>query len=144
DTYAIELAENCIFNSCVNVRRRQLGCMRFCYVPAGCRTPKRCECEPDIVTQEIQKKVKDPKERAAAIAAARLRLRPQFTSIRYGAPGYCQLAQTCAQEIVRGADDESEMGVFHDLFQPQRYANLSARLEEYMPAGMDVGIIIAN
>jgi hypothetical protein len=31
-------------------------------------------------------------------------------------PGeYCQLADACACEIKRGADDESEMGVFRDL-----------------------------
>jgi hypothetical protein len=36
------------------------------------------------------------------------------------------------------------MGVFHDLYQPQRYANLKARLDEYTPAGMDAGIIFAS
>ena len=69
---------------------------------------------------------------------------PQFTARRYGRPGYAQLAETCAEEIKRGADDESEMGVFHDLFQPQREANLRARLEEYTPAGMDAGIIFVS
>ena len=63
---------------------------------------------------------------------------------RYGTPTYCQLADSCADEIKRGTDDESEMGVFHDLFQPQRAANLRARLDEYTPAGMDAGIIYAN
>ena len=46
--HAIELAENCIFMGCMNVARRQLGCMRFCYVPHGCRTPKRYHCQPDL------------------------------------------------------------------------------------------------
>ena len=78
------------------------------------------------------------------IAAERARVRPQFTSMRYGTPAYAQLALTCADEIRRGADDESEMGAFHDLFQPQRDANLRARLDEYTPAGMDVGILFAN
>jgi hypothetical protein len=36
------------------------------------------------------------------------------------------------------------MGVFHDLFQPQREGNLLARLDEFAPAGMDVGIIHAT
>jgi hypothetical protein len=64
--------------------------------------------------------------------------------VRYGTPAYCQLAATCAEEIKRGADDESEMGVFHDLFQPQREANLRTRLDEFTPAGTDAGIILAN
>jgi hypothetical protein len=33
------------------------------------------------------------------------------------------------------------MGAFYDLFQPQREANLLARLEEFTPAEMDVGIL---
>lgn len=40
-THAIELAENCIFHGFVRVARRQLGCMRFCYVPHESRTPRR-------------------------------------------------------------------------------------------------------
>jgi hypothetical protein len=69
---------------------------------------------------------------------------PDFNSTRYGTPGYCQLASACAPEISAGADDESEMGVFHDLYQPQRAANLTKRIAEYTPAGMDVGIIFAS
>jgi hypothetical protein len=74
----------------------------------------------------------------------RSRVHPRFNSVRYGTPTYCQLAESCAQEITRGADDESEMGVFHHLYQPQRAANLRVRLDEYLPAGMDVGIIFSS
>jgi len=152
DVHAVELAENCIFNDCLNVARRQLGCMRFCYVPFGCRTPRRYHCQPDLVAQAVEENLRaeaaaegEPAPAQAELEAAkareRLRVKPQFNSERYGTPTYCQLADTCADEIKRGADDESEMGAFHDLFQPQRDANLLARLEEFTPAGMDVGII---
>jgi hypothetical protein len=140
DVHAIDLAENSIFNDCVNVARRQLGCMRFCYVPAGCRTPRRHRCQPDGVIAAVKDRVKDPTKQAAEIAGELLRVRPQLGAVRYGKPAYAQLARGCAPEIVRGADDESEMGAFHDLFQPQREANLDARLDEHTPAGMDVGI----
>ncbi len=145
DVHAVELAENSIFNDCVNVARRQLGCVRFCYVPPGCRTPRRYHCQPDLVEQAVRDDTTlSAAEIESAKACERLRVRPQFTSIRYGNPGYAQLALTCADEIKSGADDESEMGAFHDLFQPQRQANLRARLDEYTPAGMDVGIILAT
>jgi hypothetical protein len=36
------------------------------------------------------------------------------------------------------------MGAFHDLFQPQREANLRARVDEYVPAGSDVAVILVN
>jgi hypothetical protein len=65
-------------------------------------------------------------------------------STQYGSPAYCQLADACATEIKSGAEDESEMGVFHDLYQPQREANLRARLDEFTPAGMQTGIIFAS
>jgi hypothetical protein len=144
DVHAIESADDCIFMGCLNVARRQLGCMRFCYVPPGCRTPRRYHCQPDLVAQAAVEAFPDLSERAVAIASEQLRVTPQFTSRRYGGPGYAQLALTCASEIQRGAEDESELGVFHDLFQPQREANLGARLEEYVPAGMDTGIIFVT
>src|SRR3712207_8516146 len=59
---------------------------------------------------------------------------PYTTLFRsYGTPAYCQIGETCPREISRGADDESEMGVYHDLFQPQRESNLRARLDEFTP-----------
>ena len=135
-THAIELAENCIFNSKVRVARRQRGCVRFSYVPPGSRVPRKYECQPDSVITDITDKDEEMREA--------LRVRPQFNSTRYGTPTYCQLAEACADEIKRGADDESEMGVFHDLYQPQRDANLRTRLDEYTPAGMEAGIIYAT
>jgi hypothetical protein len=123
--------------------------MRFCYVPAGCRTPKRYHCQPDLAEQTVETAMRRMANTSrAAIDKARQmereRVKPKFTSTRYGRPAYCQLAETCADEIKRGADDESEMGVFHDLFQPQRQANLRARLDEYIPAGLNVGIIFVT
>lgn len=149
DVHAIDLAENTIFDGRITVGRRQRGCMRFCYVSMpGSRTPRRYNCQPDLVEQPIRLQFAAGElteaERDRAIARERRRVRPQFNSTRYSTPTYAQLARTCAEEIKRGADDESEMGVFHDLYQPQRAANLQARLEEYTPAGMDVGIIYAS
>jgi hypothetical protein len=144
DLHAVELAENSIFMDCVNVARRQIGCMRFCYVPPGCRTPRRYRCQTDLVERAVRESVDDLAAQQAMIACERLRVRPQFTSDQYGTPGYAQLGLGCAQEIRTGADDESEIGAFHDLYQPQREANLQARLDENTPAGMDVGIIFAT
>ncbi len=144
-THSIELAENTIFNGVVTVARRGQGCLRFCYVPDESRTPRRYECQPDLVKQAVIEDGDIPAEDKAAVMEQESdRVRPVFNSLRYGSPSYCQLADRCAEEITRGADDESEMGVFHDLFQPQRAANLRARLDEFTPAGMDAGIVYAN
>jgi hypothetical protein len=134
--HAIELAEDSIFLSGVQVARSQIGCVRFCYVPPGSRTPRRYRCQPDLVA--------DAALDDAAAAREIARVLPSFNSLRYGSPAYCQLAASCAIEITGGASDESEMGAFHDLFQPQRAANLRARLAEFTPASTDAGIIYAS
>jgi len=145
--HALELAEDSIFTDCLCVARRQLGCMRFCYVPPHCRTPRRYRCQPDFAMQKAMEELleNDPDASAAEIAAVRTReeerVKPFFNSMRYGRHDYCQLSGLCAKEISCGAEDESEMGAFHDLYNPQRSANLLARLEEYTPADMDAGII---
>jgi hypothetical protein len=149
-THAIDLGENSLFIGKITVARRQHGCLRFCYVTPDSRTPRRYHCQPDLVKQAVEEALrgKSQAERDAELEVRkpreRDRVRPRFNSIRYGNAAYCQLADTCADEITRGADDESEMGVFHDLYQPQRAANLRTRLDEYMPAGMDAGIIFIN
>jgi hypothetical protein len=147
-THAIELAENSIFMGVMTDCRRQQGCLRFCYVTPGSRTPKRYECQPDLVERavaaEAQRDNLTGAERSVLLAQERQRVEPRFDSVRYGTPTYAQLSHRCAGEIARGADDESEMGVFHDLYRPQRTANLRARLDEYTPAGMTAGIVFAS
>ncbi|MGD8966116.1 MAG: hypothetical protein PVI07_01290 [Anaerolineae bacterium] len=143
-THAIDLAENSLFIGLVKVVRSQRGCMRFCYVTPGSRTPRRYNCQPDLVERAVTAQYAPGPKRELALERELLRVRPQFNSTRYGTPTYCQLTDTCAAEITRGADDESEMGAFHDLFQPQREANLRTRLDEYTPAGMEAGIIYAS
>jgi hypothetical protein len=105
--------------------RRQAGCVRFSFVPPGSRTPRRYHCQPE----------------SDADAA---RVRPQLTSLRYGDAGYGQLSARCAAEIRTGADDESEIGAFHDLFGPQRETNLRVRLDEYLRFGLEAGIFYAS
>ncbi|MET9424686.1 hypothetical protein ABZY06_28820 [Streptomyces sp. NPDC006540] len=120
-THAVEIGENSVFTGQMRVARRGVGCLRYSYVPPGSRTPRRHRCQPDLSGGEP--------------------LRPLFTSERYGTPAYGRLSDACPPEIRRGADDGSEMGVFHDLYEPQREDSLRARLAEYTPAGTDAGII---
>ena len=133
--HAIALGQDTIFDGKVFVARSQIGCLRFCYVTPLSRTPRRFHCQPDLVEQE---------KADAEQQSERDRVRPRFESKRYGAPTYCRLSGDCAEEVTRGAEDESEMGVYHDLYQLQRAVNLRVRLTEYVPAGTEAGIIYAN
>jgi hypothetical protein len=125
NTAELELASNTIFMGRVVARRRQLGCLRFCYVPLDSEVPRRFRCQPTGAADEH-------------------RVRPVFASTRYGAATYGLLAGTCPIEIRRGADDESELGAFHDLYHPQREDHLRARLGEYLRFGLEVGIFYAT
>ena len=109
----------------VRAERLQQGCVRFSYVPRGSQLPRLFHCQP-------------------ATAGDDGRVRPAFTSLRYGDAGYCQLSRACAVEITTGADDQSEMGVFHNLYQPRREANLRAALDEYLRFGLEAGIFYAS
>ena len=140
-TVELTLASNTIFVAAlapsdtwtapVRSEKKQSGCVRFSYVPPGSLTPRRYRCQPDL---EIATRI-DAAEKAAngpipqaqvnAIRADVLSwLAPSFSSLRHGAPDYAQLRSSCPAQIRTGASDESEMGAFHDLFQPQRETNL--------------------
>ncbi len=122
-TAALNLASNCIFTSPVTSLRRQEGCARYSYIPAGSRVPRRFECQPASGTD-------------TALVS--------FTSSAYGDPAYLQLSGLTSHAVRRGADDEGEMGAFHHLFQPQREAYLRARLEEYLRFGLEAGLFLAS
>jgi hypothetical protein len=136
--HAIELGENSIFTGKIGVARRQIGCLRFSYVPPGSRTPRRHACQPDLVMEAADEDVPGPE-------AARVEPRFMDQALRYGRPDYCRLDDAnCAEEILTGADDESEMGVYHDLYQPQRTKNLQSALSEFLPLGWGLDLEFAT
>jgi len=142
--HALELAENSIFSAAIRVVRRQRGCVRFCYVAADSRTPRRYHCQPDLVERAVRDRAAPNPPSEHALDEERRRVTPRFGSRRFGDPAYAQLTLCTPPEITEGADDESEMGAFHHLFLPQRIANLRARLDQSTPAGMETGIIYAD
>ena len=134
-THTMKLASNTVFFSDlkatdtspapVRAERLQQGCVRFSFVPPGSQLPRLHRCQPA--------KLEDV-----------ARVRPVFTSLRYGDAGYCQLSPACAVEITQGADDQAEMGAFHNLYQPRREANLRAALDEYLRFGLEAAIFYAS
>ncbi|MBD9425530.1 hypothetical protein IB232_09385 [Pseudomonas sp. PDM15] len=105
----------------VRAERKQVGCVRFSWLPFNSILPRRHRCQPDS-------------------SSASRHIAPRFTSLRYGTPAYGQIATSTAAEILQGADDESEMGVFHQLYGAQRVTNLRIRLAEYLRVGLHAGI----
>ena len=140
------LASEVIFVHPVVSVRQQTGCVRFSYVPEGSITPRRFRCQPDL---EIQAETDAALALGPLTAAQKDTIRddvrswlvPAFTDIHYGLTAYAQLAFSCPVQITTGAEDGSEMGVFSFLQQPQRETNLRVRLQEYLPFGLEAGLI---
>jgi hypothetical protein len=144
-------ASESIFTDLVTTSQRQDGCVRFCFVPDGSVVPRRYRCQPDLeITTETSAAEKqaqkngttltDPQKDAIHDAIVQW-LKPSFTAEEYGLPAYAQLRLGCPQQIRTGAENESEIGVFCHLQQPQRETNLRIRLKEYLPFGLDAGLI---
>jgi hypothetical protein len=130
-TSEISLVSNCILLAALSAAdswvapvrsdRKQTGCVRFSWLPFESIVPRRHRCQPDS-------------------AGNALSIAPGFASLHYGTPAYGQLTTTTPDEILRGADDESEMGVYHHLYGAQRETNLRIRLAEYLRVSLQAGI----
>lgn len=143
----IGLATETIFDGPVDTARVQKGCVRFSYAPPASRLPRRYRCQPDLATS---KAIAEAEARQGPLTAAekqalrdrvRLRVKPEYTAEVYGQPAYLQLSLKGPEEIAKGAADGSEMGAYCHLKQSQREANLHLRLKEYLPFGLDYGLI---
>jgi hypothetical protein len=89
------------------------GCFRFSAAPISqSRLPRRYESHDLIDAAHI------------------------FTSRQFGQPGYAQLSQTAPLELVRGAENGSEIGAFSGLANPIKLDSLRAKVDEYMPFGL--------
>ncbi|HVK40777.1 MAG TPA: hypothetical protein VNA88_19750, partial [Candidatus Kapabacteria bacterium] len=143
---SVEASES-IFDDVLRVVRTQEGCVRFSYLTPGSRAPRRYRCQPDLAAQAAvdaaaaRDPLLDDAARAAIRAAVGERLRPSFATREYGRPEYAQLRARSPVEIGTGAEDGSEMGAFCSQRGPLREANLRIRLEEYLPVGLEPGII---
>lgn len=139
-------ASEVIFTKPVMVQQRQVGYVRFSYVPPDSRIPQQYRCQPEFAVANAIEEVKkqDPEWNESKEQEIRqqiqLRLQPRFTSTQYGQPGYAQLSQQCALQITTGAENGAEMGVFQHLLQPQRAANLNGCLDQYLPVDLEAGI----
>jgi hypothetical protein len=113
----VEISNSIVLGKVV-AQRRQSGCVRFSFLPEGSLAPQQYRC------------VSSP--------------RPDFTSLRYGDPGYVQLRRSVSDSVRCGADNDGEMGAGNYLLAPQREANLRLRLDEYLRFGLEAGIFYAT
>ncbi len=132
-------ASNSIFTEQVTSNRRQVGCMRFCFVPYKSRTPRQYRCQPALQLAKYSSNISDTEK-----VSISLEISPKFTSTTYGDAGYAQLATDAPSEIFQGADDGNEMGVFSQLQQAIRLSNLKLSIDEYKRLGLETGLFFVT
>lgn len=143
---AIELLEHALVTGAILSEQQQEGCVRFSYLPSDSRVPRRYRCQPEWAVQRArdaaqqQDRFVSPDHLAQLETRIRSSLRPAFTAARFGHPAYLQLHTSCPVEIRTGAEDGSELGLFHSLGQAQCEANVRTRMEEYLRFGLESGI----
>lgn len=130
---AIRLASNTLFwaklGKCdpwqapVWAQRLQVGCVRFCWLPANSITPRRYECLPPD-------------------AASQAALEPTFITLRFGKPGYCLLSGDVPMAVWKGADNGSQMGVYYQIQETEAVTNIQIRSAEYLPANLECGVFL--
>lgn len=128
--------------------RRQVGSVRFSYLPEGSRTPRRTSCQPDdvlaAVDDAIARGTYPSSERAVLRQREAARVTPRFDSARFGDPAYGRLSDDAAPELTGGAGDEGELGAYHFAWLAYRRSQLQAGLPAYAPIGMDIAPIFAT
>jgi hypothetical protein len=102
--------------------RKQEGCVRFSFLPAGAKTPRRYEC--------VEQTIAGPQ--------------PIFFALRYGRPRYMKLLSSTPDVVRRGTEDGGEMGAFHFVLAPLRESDLRVRMTEYLPVGLEFGVLYEN
>lgn len=132
-TRTLQLASNTIFFARLGLHdpwpaalwcsRRQAGCVRFCSLPRDAITPRRYECLPPD-------------------ADSTAKFAPSFITLRYGHPAYALLSGDTPVAVWRGADDGSQMGVYHQIQETEAVSNVQIRTPEYLPVMLEAGIFL--
>lgn len=139
-------ASEVLFADPVVVERRQVGNVRYCFVPDGSRIPRRFRCQPDLALDaafaQLERASPFVPDRELARERGRVlaRLVPLFVSTRFGDPGYARLSPATASELLTGAEDGSEIGVYQSLHEPRRREQLRALVDAYVRFGLEAAI----
>lgn len=104
-------ATEVIIDGQVMVEDAQSGCFRFSAAHRGGRRPKAYESH--VFTPTLPPGT--------------------FRSTRFGDPDFGQLAETAPEQIRRGGEGGTEMGVYSRALDPIKRADLIAKLTEFMP-----------
>jgi hypothetical protein len=133
-------ATNVIFAAAATVKRRQAGCVRFSWVAPGSAMPRRFRCQPDVAVALAATKRAAPLMASEREAIA-LGVTPVFLDTSLDEPTVAMLHPLNGDSIRLGGEGDTEMGAFSTAAEGLRLANLKSLFDDYVPFGLEAGVI---
>jgi hypothetical protein len=133
-------ATNVVFTGIVTVTRTQAGCLRYSSVAEGSTVPRRYRCQPDLALAAAAERKGGPLT-ASERAAARLGVTPLFLDRELDEPTAAMLHPLCSAGIATGGEGDCEMGAFARAAERLRMLNIESLFEDYLPFGLEAGLI---
>ncbi|MFU8874982.1 hypothetical protein [Micromonospora sp. SL4-19] len=133
-------ATNTIFTAAVTVTRRQTGCVRYSFVPAGSATPRAFRCQPALTLADTAAAKGAPLTPDEA-ASLRLSVQPVLMDVTADEPALAMLHPLCPDAIRTGGEGECEMGAFARAAFGIATANLVSLLDDFLPVALEAGVI---
>lgn len=133
-------ATNVIFAGAGIVTRKQAGCVRFSWIAAGSQMPRRYRCQPDLAIAAAAEKKGGPLT-AAEQLTVRLGVTPLFLDRALDEPTAAMLHPLTGAAVATGGEGDCEMGVFARAAERLRMLNIESLFEDYLPFGLEAGLI---
>ena len=133
-------ATNVIFADFCQVARAQSGCVRFSSIAPGSTTPRRFRCQPDLALSAAAERkgsalTASESDSIAAGAA------PVFLDVGLAEPTVAMLDSITTDAIAMGGENDCEMGAFAAAAQRLRVHNVESLFDDYVPFGIEAGVI---
>jgi hypothetical protein len=133
-------ATNVIFTAAGAVTRSQSGCVRYSSIATGSSMPRRFRCQPDLTLAAAAER-KGSALTASEQSATALGVTPLFLDTSLDEPTVAMLHPLTRDAIRLGGENESEMGAFSAAAEGLRMANVTSLFEDYVPVGLEAGLI---
>ncbi len=133
-------ATNVIFAGDATVARTQAGCVRYSSIAAGSVMPRRFRCQPDLALAAAAERkggMLSPSEHSMVA----LSVTPLFLDTSLDEPTVAMLHPLTRDAIRLGGENETEMGAFSAAAEGLRMANVTGLFEDYVPFGLEAGLI---
>lgn len=133
-------ATNAIFAQPCIVARTQDGCIRYSWVADGSQMPRRFRCQPDLAIAAAADRKGAPLS-PAEVASISAGAAPIFLDTALNEPTVAMLDPLTGDAVALGGENDVEMGAFARAAQRLRERNIESLFDDYVPFGLEAGLI---